>query len=298
MKRIMTAVLALVLALVLAGCGGGTGIPAQPPEGNGASQPLKSMKENEYYPSGALMVEYEYDQKGNLLKETRYWEDGTLSEENEYGENGGPLVMHIGYNEDGTPSLRMEPEYDENNNLLKEVYYLGGDTFWLVRVYNGGGTSKGSGEGLSALLEETYYEEDGSVGRHNLYYENGGWKELNRYKDGQLVEKKEFSESGAQVKSKFSEGRLSKQYKYDENDNMVESKYFADDGSVTFYTLGEVDENGRLIKETSHWADGTVASYQTYEYHDDGTYTVTEYTDTGYVSSVSRYDMQGNLLDS
>lgn len=131
-------------------------------------------------------------------------------------------------------------------------------------------------------------------------------------KDGNIVKKYEsvtnsvteyeYNDDGLVTKRRYTNsdgGTLDEIYEYDEHGSLIKTTHYtaALDTTTVNETKPEYDAQGRLVRKTDYYSDGSVFSVDEYEYNDkgevvretgssSGAKTVTEYT----------YDERGNML--
>lgn len=237
---------------------------------------------NEYDEENNIIAAYTYDADGTLLYETHteyaYTEDGIcyeskstekdtvansilVAEYNEYGD----LVSRTMTDADGQVTLdeRYEREYDDDGNMLWEKTYSGDMLTYEIVSYASG-------------------SDDSSTWRYpeqTIVYNEDGTKVISFYGDNTEVETETYYNADGTV-----ERELTYQYETDDDGNW---------SSIQVY------DGEQLITNTEYAlsADGWSYKAKVTEYHEDGTTTVSEYTEDETLVLETKYDSDGKVID-
>lgn len=131
-------------------------------------------------------------------------------------------------------------------------------------------------------------------------------------KDGNIVKKYEsvtnsvteyeYNDDGLVTKMRYTNsdgGTLDEVYEYDEHGTVIKTTHYvaALDDTTVNETKPEYDAQGRLVRKTDHFSDGSVFSVEEYEYNDKGE-VIRETCSSSSAKTVSEYtyDERGNVL--
>ena len=172
-----------------------------------------------------------------------------------YDENGN-VVLELYYGTDGQQQYRLEYQYDDRGNVTHYYEYSPDKSI----VY------------LSQILQ---YNEHGSV-VHQIYYSNRGNSTLTEYTEislyeyeyddyGRVIEKRRYREDGSLVQTL--------KWSYDEHDNII--RY--ESGLVTSTYTYTYDDSGRVLQKIRYSSGGSI--YSTVDYTYDAMGNVTSETE-------------------
>lgn len=287
--------------------------------GQSAEKPRKS---NRYFSDGKLYIAYDYNEQGFLAWRTTYNRYGKIanswtalefdgdgnavkykihypSNSGKYSEyiyeaaydSRGNEIAYTSYNKDGTQSSRAEKTYDQNDHVIRVLYY--------------------NAEGALESIQQDYtYNQDGKVTGYTRlkadgsvdYYYQAEWS-------GGMCVKYSNTNPAGEV---YSHGTCDPVYGdtltwyYADESYSSEGIYtYGPDGYEEEYTshgknyydeyrsVSQFDTQDRCIKRTSYDENGQESGVSYYEYGDNGAYTETYYS--SYNSrSVDEYDENGN----
>jgi antitoxin component YwqK of YwqJK toxin-antitoxin module len=194
---------------------------------------------------------YEYDDNDLLLTETEeYGDPPVTSYQIKYAYNeAGKQILIEWFNNVGVRDTRIEMEYDERGNLIRETTYS--DAKGAV---SGMHTLKYDSE--NRVIEDAHYLDEGTT---PLYIT---WNEYDE--KGNLIRR------SINAKPEVSAARTeTDEYTYDEHGRMIRERgYYLDGGEMALRTdtEKEYDENGMVTKVTHRNPDGSVSGYDYYEY--------------------------------
>ena len=242
-----------------------------------ANDQFSGSNENIYDDKGNLLDEKYYDTDGTVTSETKYtyYEDGTLKSLRQYGyediymdydeyghmtyeeyfDSEGNTTMYCDYqntyNSDGTISIHVE-NYGYDNE------YLGSEEITLNE------------DGLN--LEYIAYDVDGNIETREVYtYDDEGNMLTNETFDGDGIKTSwtefiEDKDSGTKKYTTYNyDGSTSERILYfNDGKNYLEENYY--NGTMTYHTDIEYDENGNRIKVTQYDRDGNMVYCEEEEY--------------------------------
>lgn len=194
---------------------------------------------------------YEYDDNDRLTAETEtYGNPAASTYRIEYTYNdAGKQVLLCWYNNAGVMDTRIEMEYDDRGNLVRETTYSE-----PAHTVSGMHTLKYDSE--NRVIEDAHYLDAGDT----LLYIT--WNEYDA--NGNLIRRSINS------RPEISAARTERnEYTYDEHNRMIrERDYYFEDGEehLRVDVENEYDANGMVIKVTHRNPDGTVSGYDYYEY--------------------------------
>ncbi|OFX17996.1 MAG: hypothetical protein A2033_10310 [Bacteroidetes bacterium GWA2_31_9] len=220
-----------------------------------------------------------------------------------YNENQD-ILSHINYDDFGNIETKIEFEFDEKGNCIKETNFYDEESIseTITNVYN---------ENNKILKSETEYG-DGSISIKSValnsdkteqiietHDEDGVLesKEVNQYNDGLLVKQMVYDEDNKLVNETLNE--------FDENKNLikrVEKNYFE---KTEFITNFEYNENHNLVKYQKLTPKGIILEKLFISYDDQNRVIEQKYSDRiiyKYIfddekktKTEERYDQQGVL---
>ncbi len=264
------------------------------------SESKEKISLTNYSESGLPSLIYLYAESGEIKEISRYTDSGELSSTEYFGE-GGLRTGSVFYNSDGT-SLVCDASFSPIEGVQ---YTKSADGGYVKRVYES-----------SYIREETVctdgvnldtirtFDESGYLSKE-VIYKNGSFDLTRSYvrdENGEVVTYTEEDLVGSRltylpdglllsgVRYVYSKGYLAKKVEYENSLPTSETLYT--DGKVALVSI--FNENGVLIKE-SFYSSGKIARVK--EYYENGILKKdTVYNSRGKVSSVTKYDENGNQI--
>lgn len=231
---------------------------------NKNGDPLKMV---DYDADGNIITEsiytYEYDADGNLTRSTATT-DGVLTEESLYTLVDGESVISqlISYLEDGSKVIN---DYDAYENSIRMSSYDADGKLTMQSDFEYAQTA--DGQWYEAKCSTTEADGTKSVSEYN---EDHDQISLLRYAtDGSLTDSYVWD------------------YSYDADGNWQSMKYYCNDTlcAETIYATATTESGSTTYPETVT------------EYHEDGSKTVTVYSENDEILSQTHYDANGNVIN-
>ena len=238
--------------------------------------------------------------------------------ENEYYANG---------------NLKVEYQYDENDLLVKEIYYIqdGSEVYYYTyeghnengmptkcnHYYDDSGKPTGydireyDENGL--LVKKNNYSTDGSTGYCFIYEydENGNLRVENTYDTKNVLSSRDkYDENGNHIEEEmfgyatYPDGTKKNTvtrytWEYNEAGQMLKENFYGVDGNLWHYFVYEYDERDNLIKSTYYEGNGTMTYYSIYEYDEQGNIIkASTYEQNGNLQIATEYDIYGNIINT
>lgn len=271
MKKILYLLLAAAMLLTVCACGNSAPAPVEPTDTPEITLPPVSYDKDE----GRLTQEVSFNQNGLKYLTVFYDYDGhdRVTKEmslgvnnapegyytNEYDENGN-IKLRVSYvalgPEEYEEEYRVNYEYDEAGNLVKETRVLG-ETVLAVTAYEyneqGQCVSEKHYQGESFLAAEYSYGYDAKGRKANCVRVDN--------MEGETIENR---------------------YTYDANDRLITDLRCDAEGNVIDRIEYTYDEQGNELKRSVFGSDGVLRSFIKYEYTYDeaGNYTERVSTDS------------------
>ena len=187
--------------------------------------------------------EYSYDEYGKKTSEDKYNSEGnlidTISYEYDESEN---LIREVGEN-----SSTIEYIYDDVGNMVETHYNVGSDNEW----------------------SQTFvYDDFGNQIKRND--PNGRRVEFIYDANGKIIRRIDYTSDG--------EEDSRQEYGYDQTGNQISEQWYWN-GSAGMLVLSSYNEKNQLVQVSYCNSKGTVAEYETYEYDENGNLTNSTYFD-------------------
>ena len=284
------------------------------------------IRENFYTWDGVLWSYsiYENNEKGQRVKSSNYSGEGELYgyEVNEYN-SLGKISGITWYDSNGQAERYVNYEYDENENMIKEIEgdtdgnkYIGeydseGKLLRDIIEGNDGGKSvieyEYDANGNNIKSVSRYYDESGTpiYTSTEIYDENGNTvveENVEHYPDGDVVLKYlyECDENGLRIKeTRYVNDELEyiSNYTYNEYGQEISSVESDAEGEITRTTKTEYYDNGNRKSYIRYYDDSDVIEDESYFYENGAVQTVRIYDTSGVLCEESHYDEDGNLIE-
>ncbi len=229
------------------------------------------------------------DPFGRLLKSTTTYGDGRINySESKYGSDG-KLSERVSYDEDGNITGVREYTYSADGKTETQTYKdkEGNVAEEYIYEYDENGNT----------LRYSYTSKNNSYSHEYEYYANGKTKKsIEKDAKGEVSSVTEYDDKERQVRVNSSaytdydyeyddktgkasittvdhynnDWKTETEYSFNEKRHKMQAKHFDEKGNVSYYEIGEYDENAKLIKLTKLDPDRNIISTSEYTYNTVG----------------------------
>ena len=216
---------------------------------------VRGSREYEYYDNGEQKSETVKDGNGEMIGKIVLDQEGNVT-----------YAYDLTYDYDDNVDGYKITQYSENGDYVETYYDLDDNVVSVAetKLYENGNTKSKTVRDGDRVIQETLYDQDGKVTyRYEAFFDEDGIA-------GFMAT--EYLEDGGYVETYYDvDGTIQMSQQYNSDDQCVKYTWYDVDGNIESYEEDEFYPNGEIAKETVYVAteDG-FAKYSEIQYDQDG----------------------------